>query len=472
MKHLIPLLIFTFAIVSISFGQHLHQVEFLESLSTFELQQETDLEVDNGVDLYKVNYYTTGSDGLPDTASGLLVIPTVDKDDFPVVVYHHGTSPRKSAVPSSLELEFAAYAGIGGMGFIVLAPDYLGMGDSRGFHPYVHRETQASASIDMLRAFQEWVASEPFSWNEQLFLTGYSQGGHASMSTHWALESQHFHEYEVTAATHLSGPYSISEVMKDNMFSSQTYLFTGYIPYAILGYQEVYGDFYEQLQDVFRPQFVNNIQQFYNGNIDLIELNLRVAATLFSLCTCLHPVEMFNPAFVNAINNEEDHPGMAYLRENDTYDWAPQAPTRIFYCEADDQVPFQNSVLADSVMQLNGAVDLATVDFGNLNHVNCATPVLLSTVDFFLEFTETSEVSDQAGSYDFRPYPNPSSGDLYINGAEDSRINVRIYNLQGMEKLTFSHRSHIDLHSLKNGMYIVEIDSPSGRHHYRVVLQR
>jgi hypothetical protein len=341
-------LILQFLFVTSAYSQHVNSVEYISSATASEISELLDYEVPFGVRFYKMTYHTTGSDGMPDIASGLIVFPDNDAADYPLVIYHHGTSPEKMQVPSSLNLDYEAYAFIGASGFAVLAPDYLGMGESRGFHPYVHRETQARASVDMLKAFHEWLEGEDYAVNDKLFITGYSQGGHASMSTHQELELNHSDEFMVTAATHLSGPYSISGVMRDLMFSETNYLFIGFIPYLILGYQEVYGTIYDDLTDIFQPEFITSVEAFYNGQINLVELTIALIFLSSQNYGNSYPVTLFNPDLVNDMTSDDDHPLNVILRENDTFNWAPQAPTRIFYCMADEMVPFENSIVADS----------------------------------------------------------------------------------------------------------------------------
>ena len=43
-------------------------------------------------------------------------------------------------------------------------PDYLGMGESPGLHPYVHGESEATATLDMIRAAREFI-SDSFKFN-------------------------------------------------------------------------------------------------------------------------------------------------------------------------------------------------------------------------------------------------------------------------------------------------------------------
>lgn len=455
------LAIFTiFMLIAEANTQHLHNMELLASYTQEELNSQSNFQALNGADYYKMTYYTTGSDGQADTASGLVTIPDNQGVAHSLVIYHHGTSPEKSRAPSNLNLETSSMAVLTGATYAVLAPDYLGMGESRGFHPYVHRETQASASIDMLKAFEEWVNEGNAEWNGKLFLTGYSQGGHASMSTHWELETNYSSEYEVTAAAHLSGPYSISTVMRNQMFSEEDYNFVGYIPYAILGYQEVYGDVYDNLNEIFRSMFIDAIEDFYEGEINLVTLTTSMLFTQFFNFGNRHPVNIFNPGFVSDVMENPDHPLNVILRDNDTYDWAPQSPTRIFYCQADDQVPFENSLFADSVMQENGSVDLETVDVGpGLNHSGCVQPATLATLNFFLGFQETSVVETELKN-ELLVFPNPTQGEINIELPDHRNdFEVLIFDLSGKLLISRTATNRIDLSALQDGMYILKIKS-------------
>ena len=59
----------------------------------------------------------------------------------------------------------------------------IGLGEGEGIHNYMHAETEASATIDLIIYGKE-LAYELLgvSSNNQLFLFGYSQGGHATMA--------------------------------------------------------------------------------------------------------------------------------------------------------------------------------------------------------------------------------------------------------------------------------------------------
>ncbi len=441
------------------FSQQLQSVTHIEDVGSQQLSEELGLDVNNGVKFYKITYNTIGSDGSPDIASGLIVLPDNTSEDRSLVIYHHGTSPAKDMVPSSLNLDYEAYAYLGGTGYVVIAPDYLGMGDSRGFHPYVHRETQASASVDLLKAFHEWANQENISLNGNLFLTGYSQGGHASMSTHQLLEEQYQEEYPVTAAAHLSGPYSLSEVMKEIIVGEQDYPFPGFIPYTILGFQEVYGDVYDNLSDIFREIFVPHIESFYNGSFNLTQLSIIMSLLLLQEYGNSYPVNILNPSVVEDLKNNPDYRINQLLAENDTYNWVPQAPTRLFYCQADDLVPFENSLVANENFQTNGASNLQIIDVNPaLAHGDCAEPAILATVEFFNGFlpTQLQIVSDISN---IRLFPNPTQGIITIDGFVANNHNVRIFDLSGRLIIPEISRNTINLSQMDNGVYFIRIES-------------
>lgn len=95
------------------------------------------------VDVYKVVYNTADADTLPIVASGALFIPKNPQCRVPVMSYQHGTVSVKTDVPSTLQaLEVIIGETSASDGAVVAMPDYIGLGDSPGLHPYVHAYTE------------------------------------------------------------------------------------------------------------------------------------------------------------------------------------------------------------------------------------------------------------------------------------------------------------------------------------------
>ena len=116
-----------------------------------------------GAKYYAVNYISPDAKGNQDTLSGLMVVPDDLSFEFPRLVYQHGTSDCKTCVPSRYGSSGGEEGQLGllfaGLGFVTILPDYVGMGDGRGFQTYVHGATTVSASVDMLTACAEWSAT-------------------------------------------------------------------------------------------------------------------------------------------------------------------------------------------------------------------------------------------------------------------------------------------------------------------------
>ncbi|MDX1479116.1 MAG: hypothetical protein R3301_15485, partial [Saprospiraceae bacterium] len=142
-------------------AQYLLSSEMIGQMSEAEIEAQSGFDVRTGVTLYKVQYMTTGIQGETDTASGLIVLPDQFLvEEVPVVVYQHGTTNGPDFVPSRLTGGHDLPIAFGAMGYVASATDYLGLGDSKGFHPYVHAATEAGAGLDMLIATTEFLEDE------------------------------------------------------------------------------------------------------------------------------------------------------------------------------------------------------------------------------------------------------------------------------------------------------------------------
>lgn len=459
-------------------AQDLISIEYKGQRTRAQLTLQFGALVQNGVELWKVTYTTPDVFNQLDTASGLWVVPVRDVPTaYPSLVYQHGTVDGPTDVPSNLRGGYELALVFGGLGYATLAPDFLGAGEARGFHPYVHAASEASAAVDMLRAVRAHAPTMDVALTEQLFVTGYSQGGHASMALHRALELELSDEFTVTAAAHLSGPYSISGVMREVMIAETPYNFIAYLPNTFLSFNYVYG-VYDDLAQVFKPAYTDGIRAFYNGELGLFELNENLIDALTEEYGAPIARYMMHDSIIAILEQPElDHPLHQALRDNDTYEWAPQQPTRIFYCRADDQVSYRNSIVADSVMQALGAVNLQTVDVNtNADHGGCVTPAVIQTAVFFAQFATWPiivGVGDGFPSLPISVFPNPAKGYLQISGIEQVS-DVRLYNPLGqlvLETQATDATTTLSLPALPAGIYTLYLRNEAGQALRKVVLE-
>ena len=424
-----------------------------------------------GAKYYKVRYSSPDAKGKKDTLSGLLVVPDDLKWEFPRAVYQHGTSDCKTCVPSRYGTPGGDEGQVGlliaSLGFVAILPDYVGMGDGRGFQTYVHQATIASAGRNMVTACEKWAKDSGLILNDQLFITGYSQGGYGSMALHKSYE-ENPSSLKVTAAAHLSGPYSLSGVMRGLILSDTEYGFPGYIPNTILGFNEAYGTLYNDLSDMFKTEYVETIRKYYQGTITLSALNVTLAQLLKTNTGSVVGGKMIKDSIFNIIKNNPNHPANIILKENDLFRWAPKAPTRIFYCMADDQVPFMNSVIARDSMTIRGAANLIVADVSPAsNHGACVAPALTQTLFFFFAFQKvTSDIVSIEKTSKLKVFPNPVSDLINISGLNGGGEMIYIFDGEGKTLLTRRNDNQqnveFDFSVYAPGLYFITVQSPQG----------
>ena len=71
------------------------------------------------------------------------------------------------------------------------------------------------------------------------------------------------------------------------------------------------------------------------------------------------------------------------MLDNDLIDFSPQSPMMILHCNGDDNVPYENAIMAyDSFIEL-GSEDVFLLDGGNFNHSECALFSIISAKMWF-----------------------------------------------------------------------------------------
>ena len=461
--------------IQLSFAQNLINSEYKGSISKEDMIANYGFLMQYGVDMYKITYETDDVFGQLDTASGLLVLPMHDQPtEFPLLCYQHGTINSPTDVPSNLQGGYQLATVFAGVGYVTTAADFLGMGESRGFHPYVHADSEASAAIDMLFAARQYADQNDILLNDQLFVTGYSQGGHAAAAAHRALQETYSDEFTVTASAPMSGPYSISGEMRDVILSDNEYFFPAYAPNTILSYDYVY-DLFDEVGEVFKEPYATVISQFYENQIGLGTLNNLLIAQLTANSGASIARNLFQDSIIMEVENNLDHPFNVALRDNDVYDWTPQAPTRLIYCQADDQVVYTNAIVADSVMNMNGAPDVMALNVNpEADHGQCVEPATISALLFFAGFQDITVDINQLESPSIDIYPNPARTSITVASVE-ANSRYRLIDTQG--KLIQTGRlqdeqTTLDISQFANGLYFLQIEHDQKIFQEKIIIQK
>lgn len=149
--------------------------------------------------------------------------------------------------------------------------------------------------------------------------------------------------------------------------------------YNLIAYQNVYGNLYDSLSQIFKSPYDSLAAVWFDGEQNTYSM----VAVNNSLPTSLG--DLLNDPILTAVQNNLNLHIWQDLRLNDVYNWTPQILLRLFYCHNDDQVPYQNSVVARDTMQANGAPDVEAIDVNYAdNHTQCGNPALTATYNFFM----------------------------------------------------------------------------------------
>ena len=136
------------------------------------------------ISLYTITYNTTYK-GRNIKASGIVAFPDTD-GGIPILNFNHGTTSLHSDAPSEDLIQYSFFANAASAGYIFVIPDYLGFGVSDNIvHPYYRSDLTGQTVVDMIRATRELAVIEGYNFNGDIFLSGYSEGGFATMSAHY-----------------------------------------------------------------------------------------------------------------------------------------------------------------------------------------------------------------------------------------------------------------------------------------------
>ncbi|MDX9749857.1 MAG: lipase family protein [Flavobacteriales bacterium] len=399
----------------------------MQSLTSGELMAQGVFGAQYGVQVHRLIYHTVDAHGAPTQASGALVVPVGPPCIHPLAAYMHGTIMHREEVPSRLSSEITVGYFLGGSGYVAAMPDYLGLGDGPGPHPYVHAASEATASIDMMRAAREFCAQHGVALNGQVFLAGYSQGGHACMATHRMIEEQFAEEFTITASAPCSGPYDLSGVQAEVMAGPDPYPAPYYLPYVVLAYGHVYPDMYTDIAEIFKEPWATALPPLFQGDNGAGPVNAIMPDV---------PSQILQDDLLAAFNNDPDHFFREALRANDLYDWTPQAPLRMVYCEADDHVFHENSLVALAAMQANGAPQVEAVSAGaTLDHGGCALPSLLGVKAWFDGLRAPCEAIGveefAAGAWSLHPNPAHDRVQVIAPGMADGPLQWTLHAADG-----------------------------------------
>ena len=295
--------------------------------------------------------------------------------EYPIVVFNHGTTFVRNNAPSfKVQIGNLGYL-LSSLGFIVLMPDYVGLGESQIMHPYCHAQSESDCGWYLVKSIVESASELDVNLNGNLFISGYSQGGHVAMAMAMNNPPESIeNDIEVVAVAPLSGPYDMSGVQLPLTFQEISYSNPAYLFYILKGWNSVYGDLYNDFSEICYEPYASIIGPMLDGNHSADEINAECPEQL----TDLFPEELIQEVISNP-----DHIIMQRAQENDVYEWVPNMPVHMRYCTQDEEVFYQNALSAETWMLENGATDVVAYNVGDVNHNDCALSAITNSMLWF-----------------------------------------------------------------------------------------
>ena len=228
----------------------------------------------------------------------------------------------------------------------------------------------------MLYAVEEFKKTINLETNGQLFLTGYSQGGHASFAAQKYIEAAHDPRFKVTAASPMSGAYDMTGEQAKYMF--QEYPRPFYLPYLIISYQTAYriwptNDIFTVFKapyDTLLAGYFGTVRNKTMDDLDKVMPNI--------------PSQVVKPELVKQFQTDPNFKFLERLKENNLTNWLPEAPVQLCYCQGDREVNYKNSVVAYNNITALGKKNIKLNNLSDhLDHNTCAAFAVLSTKAFF-----------------------------------------------------------------------------------------
>lgn len=365
------------------------------------------------IEQWSIKYTTVGVHGELIVVSAGVYLPAGVTTPLPLVSVSHGTLTDKHLVPSNSGI-IAQGIGHASHGSVAVFADYIGMGtDAEDFPPYLVADAGATTSLDALSATRELLRQKDLSLDGRLFISGYSQGGQVSMALARLIERDPRSRFRVTAAAPAAGPYELYGSARVAFLRTTPYVpLSIYVIYGVSALNATYG-LSDRLDELLTPSAAAIGEKLLTVGMTQAELVAAVPrigsqamqpdvlnAFLCSIETPAFCDPNAPPRVIQLATSLADA-----LRANQTYDWLPSAPLRMYFGAADIDVPTMNAPMTAEHMHALGASP-ADVSFEilsgpageKLNHGTALWPSIIASRRWFDGFPAPVKADELAAA--------------------------------------------------------------------------
>ncbi|MWA00279.1 lipase [Actinomadura sp. LD22] len=292
-----------------------------------------------GVDSYRLIYRTVDARGRATVASGLFVLPRNGERELPTVSYTHGTASHIADAPSMAQDVWGPGPAVtyGAAGFAAAAPDYLGLGEGPGVHPWKDVPTETSAALDMLRAARQFTLREHRELDGRVFVTGFSQGASSALGLARTLQDGADPHFRVRAVAPISGAYDFRGAELPALLDGRVdpKMSVAYVSYLLTSWNRVHGGIYGKPSDVFKEPYASRVEKYFDGTTPGQVMLKGLPGTLDELLT---------PRGFEVLRHPSGTFAKALQVDGEVCTaWTPRVPLRLYKITNDDQAVTANT---------------------------------------------------------------------------------------------------------------------------------
>ncbi len=314
------------------------------------------------VNAYTLKYQSVDAFNNPITLSEKIYVNQVYSNIKFIMVHNHPTTTNDAITPtgSSPQVEEVKYMCDGTELAMVVAPDYLGYGESVGTtHPYMCATLTARNIVDGITAAIDYITTQSSKRNgnyhfEDDYYTlneGYSQGGATALAVHKYLETEASQavkdKVKLKRTLCGAGPHQQSEIF-DTMEQQDDMCYSLYIPFAIDGLKYTFGNSIMRAlseEEIYTEKFLQSglLAKMREKNTTAADLNSTIA-NYFGGKVGFY--DIIRPEYKDRSSKLYRTLQKALKQSNLLEGWTPTKPIVFYHWENDEVVPYSQSVNA------------------------------------------------------------------------------------------------------------------------------
>ncbi|SDL16081.1 Secretory lipase [Catalinimonas alkaloidigena] len=325
------------------------------------------------IDLYRITYRTTNTQGDSVTSSAAILVPRASRD-HPVLIFQAPLNGNDLESPSHFKPGTSARIAevMASNGFITVIPDV-----SVTSLAYHHATTSATHMLHLLRATQEFCYKMQMPHSDRLFLAGYDAGAYATLATLKLLEQQDEEEFEwqLIASSVGGGAYDLLGTMQSHLQDTTRPLISpARLALQWVSYNALY-TWERAPETVFQEPYAQRITAgLFDGTqaLDAIEAQLTP-----------HVNALLTPQFLADFQGNGEPVFKQALRDQSQHRWLPQTRLRLYHGTADQVAPSSNAEALYNHAQTQGATSVSFVPFADSTHASAYAPFVSNTLSWF-----------------------------------------------------------------------------------------